>query len=96
MSILVLLLLLAVVGAVAVVAAGHGGSLPDAEADRSPSALLPDGPLERGALEQVRFPVVFRGYRMDEVDRVLDRLAGELEERDARIAALDAGREAGA
>lgn len=96
MSILVLLVLLAVVGAVAVVAAGRGGSLPEADVDRAPAADLPDGALDKETIEQVRFPVVFRGYRMDDVDRVLARLADQLEERDHRIAALEPQREADA
>lgn len=30
-------------------------------------------------LRQVRFPVAFRGYRMDEVDALLNKLAAQLE-----------------
>ena len=37
----------------------------------------------------MRFAVGLRGYRMDEVDDVLDRLAVEVAERDARIAELE-------
>jgi DivIVA domain-containing protein len=39
-------------------------------------------------LEQVRFDAALRGYRMDQVDGVLDRLAEELARRDDEIAAL--------
>lgn len=84
MSILLLLVLLAVVAAIALVASGRGGSLGDAEPDRSPAGTLPEGPVDRSALERLRFTVAFRGYRMDEVDRVLARLAAELESRPAR------------
>ena len=45
-----------------------------------------DGPTVRG----LRFGVALRGYAMDQVDTVLDRLAAELEARDTRIAELDA------
>lgn len=38
----------------------------------------------------LRFPVVLRGYRMDDVDVVLDRLARELADRDAEIEQLRA------
>jgi DivIVA domain-containing protein len=31
-------------------------------------------------LRQVRFPLAFRGYRMSEVDALLDRLADQLAE----------------
>ena len=37
----------------------------------------------------MRFAVGVRGYRMDEVDDVLDRLSVEVAERDARIAELE-------
>lgn len=88
-SILLLLLLLAVVASIAVVAAGRGGHLPDVLPDRSPRSTLTDGPVDRAAVDGLRFPVVFRGYRMDEVDHVIDRLVTELETRDARIAELE-------
>jgi DivIVA domain-containing protein len=39
-------------------------------------------------VEGIRFDLAFRGYRMDEVDEVLDRLSSELAERDTRIAEL--------
>jgi DivIVA domain-containing protein len=39
-------------------------------------------------LADVRFAVALRGYRMDEVDRVLDDTREALAERDARIADL--------
>ena len=84
-----LLLLLAVVGAIAVVAAGRGGGLGPAEPARSPRGRLPAGPVGRPAIDALRFTVAFRGYRMDEVDEVLDRLAAEIAQRDARIAELE-------
>ena len=89
MSILLLLVLLAVIAAIAVVAAGRGGSLPDAEPDGSPRGVLPTGPVDRAAVDGLRFTLAFRGYRMNEVDDVLDRLLDELDERDRRIAELE-------
>ena len=44
---------------------------------------------QREDVDVVRFAVGVRGYRMDEVDDVLDRLAVEVAERDARIAELE-------
>lgn len=41
-------------------------------------------------LQRLRFGVTLRGYAMDQVDDVLDRLSGELAERDERIARLEA------
>jgi len=47
-----------------------------------PDALVPaDGPLTAGDLRRVRFSTAVRGYRMSEVDALLDRLAAELEPR---------------
>ncbi|NYI08090.1 DivIVA domain-containing protein [Allostreptomyces psammosilenae] len=78
-----------VVAAVAVVVLGAGGSLPDAEVDHArpqpPSGRL----LSPQDVDGVRFTVAPRGYRMDEVDALLDRLAGELALREARIADLE-------
>ncbi|MDP9393748.1 MAG: DivIVA domain-containing protein [Actinomycetota bacterium] len=92
MDLLFVLLALAVLGVAAVVSAGRGGGLAEAPSDLPPTGALPQGPLRADALEQVRFPVAFRGYRMDHVDELLDRVAGELAARDARIAELEAGR----
>jgi len=49
---------------------------------------LPQGRVEPDGLAGVRFTMAMRGYRMDEVDAVLDRLALELADRDATIAEL--------
>jgi len=69
----------AVMGGVAVVASGRGGSMVEAYDDR-PDALVPvDGPLAPTDLRRVTFSTAFRGYRMSEVDALLDRLAAELE-----------------
>lgn len=89
MPILLLLVLLAVAAAIAVVAAGRGDPLADADVNRSPAATLPDGPLDRAAVDGLRFTVAIRGYRMDEVDQALERLLTDLEARDARIAELE-------
>jgi DivIVA domain-containing protein len=75
-----------VVFGVAAVAAGHGGTLAPADPPSVPP--LREGPVDAAALAAVQFPVVVRGYRMDAVDAVLDRLGTELAERDARIAEL--------
>lgn len=40
-------------------------------------------------LRRLRFGVAVRGYAMNQVDDVLDRLSGEVAERDRRIADLE-------
>ena len=79
-AILVVLLL----GAIAVVAAGKGAPLAE-EYDDRPDALVPaDRPLTSEDLRRVRFSIAFRGYRMSEVDALLARLAVEQDGRGAR------------
>jgi DivIVA domain-containing protein len=74
------ILVVLVMGGVAAVAAGRGAPMSDADDDR-PDALVPaTGPLGSEDLRRVRFSLGFRGYRMSEVDALLDRLARQLEE----------------
>ncbi|GAB2876763.1 DivIVA domain-containing protein [Nocardioides pacificus] len=73
------ILIVLAMGGVALVAAGRGDPLVDVYDDR-PDALVPaDRPLGPTDLRRVRFSVAFRGYRMSEVDALLDRLAREQE-----------------
>jgi DivIVA domain-containing protein len=90
-SLVLLLVVLAVIAGIALVAAGRGGSLPEVEPDRSPRGRLPSGDITREQVDGLRFTLALRGYRMDEVDEVLDRLVDEIEARDARIAELEHG-----
>ena len=85
LQILVLLAVIAAVGAVAAGAIRGGLSEPESSV---PDTGLPEGPVEPGDVGGLRFALAFRGYRMDQVDDVLDRLSVELSERDAEIARL--------
>jgi DivIVA domain-containing protein len=85
-----LVALVAVVAAVALAVLGDGGVLRDAPPDRLVDPLPLDRPLSRADVDEVRLPVAVRGYRMREVDDVLDRLSAEIAQRDARIAELTA------
>jgi DivIVA domain-containing protein len=69
-------------GAIAVVATGRGTPLADAWDDRPDATVPVEGPLRADDLRRVRFSLAFRGYRMSEVDALLDRLAEEREGRD--------------
>jgi DivIVA domain-containing protein len=67
-------------GGVAMFAAGRGAPMARVYDDR-PDALVPTGrPLGADDLRRVRFSIAFRGYRMSEVDALLDRLASEREQ----------------
>ena len=69
---------------------GRGETQPPADLDRSP-VELPEG--RRVTAEDVRalrISVVLRGYRMTEVDWLLEQFADALDERDAEIASLRA------
>jgi DivIVA domain-containing protein len=82
------LIVAAVFGAIAWVAAGRGGGLDDPRRDRPEPALADDRQLGREDIDGARFAVGLRGYRMDQVDRLLDRLAAEIDHRDRLIAEL--------
>lgn len=53
-----------------------------------PPVLLPAAP-EPGDVDRLRFSLGLRGYRMDQVDEVLDRLRDELAAKDRRITELE-------
>jgi len=64
--------------------------LPEAPADHSVQGLpdSPVGDLAPTALEDLQIDQAWRGYRMDEVDAVIDRLGAEIAARDEQIAEL--------
>jgi DivIVA domain-containing protein len=73
------ILVVLAMGGVAALAAGRGAPMSEAYDDR-PDALVPrDGQLRSGDVRKVRFSLAFRGYRMSEVDALLDRVALQLE-----------------
>src|SRR4051812_23421732 len=69
---------------------GRGETQPPAELDRSPVELPDDRPVAADDLRALRISVAFRGYRMTEVDWLIDQLAQTLDERDALLAERDA------
>ena len=75
--------LVLVIGAVAVLAAGRDDSMSEAYEDR-PDRTIPAGrALTSDDLQRVRFSSALRGYRMDEVDALIDRIAADLVAREA-------------
>ncbi len=69
---------------------GRGETQPPADPDRSPLELPLDRPVTADDVREVRMSVTVRGYRMSEVDWLLEQLARALEERDGELAALRA------
>jgi DivIVA domain-containing protein len=69
---------------------GRGETQPPADPGRSPVELPDDRPVVGDDVRALRMSVAFRGYRMTEVDWLIDQFALVLEERDAEIAALTA------
>jgi DivIVA domain-containing protein len=69
---------------------GRGETRPPAEQDRSPVALPGDRPVTGDDVRALQLSVNVRGYRMTEVDWLLDQFAAVLEERDEEIATLRA------
>lgn len=72
-------LIVLALGGIAMVAAGRGAPLAEAYDDRPDAGVPAEGPLGADDLRRVRFPLAVRGYRMSEVDALLDRLATQLE-----------------
>ena len=77
-----------VVIAIALLAVGRLGELPPPSHDREPLDL-PNAPVGAVDVDAVRFAVGLRGYRMDEVDEVLNRVSVDLTARDERIDQLE-------
>jgi DivIVA domain-containing protein len=69
---------------------GRGETQPPADLDRSPVELPDDRPVTADDVRALQISVALRGYRMTEVDWLIDQFARTLEERDAAIASLRA------
>ena len=89
-ALIYLLVVVAVAAAVFGIAAavfGRGEELAPLAPGATPTRL-PIGEVEAGDVRALRFPQAVRGYRMAEVDWVLDRLATELDQADHDRAVL--------
>jgi DivIVA domain-containing protein len=80
----------AALGVAAMAAAGGMGQMSKNPVHDTYRQDLPDRPLGPGDIRELRFGVTLRGYAMGQVDDVLERLAREIAEKDATIAALTA------
>lgn len=103
-TVLIYLVVVAAVGAalflIAALVFGRGEELAPLAPGATPTRLPPAGEILGEDVRLLRFPQAVRGYRMADVDWVLDRLADEVErvaaERDgllARVEALESDRE---
>ena len=93
MGLLFLILGVAVIGGAAMLISGRWrDGLPEVAPDGARPASLPAevpvGELTVAEIEGVRLEQAPRGYRMEDVDQLVDRLAQEIEARDAEIARL--------
>lgn len=87
MTFVFVILGIVLLAAIGMMAAGRLGQLDDPTRDRPPSPLLPPDPTPT-AVQDVRFTIAARGYRMDEVDSTLRTLATALANRDEQLAEL--------
>jgi DivIVA domain-containing protein len=67
-----------------------GGFLADPASSQSFSGV-PDGSLSADALAHIHFDLALRGYRMNQVDDVIDALNARLRELEAEVAARSSG-----
>ena len=77
------ILIVLALGGIAVVASGRGTPMSPAYDDAHDALVPARGPITADDLRRIRFPLAFRGYRMAEVDALLQRLAEEREDLDA-------------
>jgi DivIVA domain-containing protein len=84
----VMVFVAAVVFLLASVLFGRGEELPPLPPGASPTRL-PAAGITAADLQNVRFQLVLRGYKMSEVDWVLQRLGDEIEGLRSRVAELE-------
>jgi DivIVA domain-containing protein len=83
-----------IAGAALLIAGRWREGLPEVTAEGAPPSSLPSdaplGSLTAADIGHVRLEQAVRGYRMEDVDTLVDRLTQEIEARDAEIARLRA------
>ena len=92
---MIVFLLCIVVLLIGLTAAAVMGKLGGFMADPTSSQAFspPPGPLSSDDLGRLRFDQALRGYRMDQVDEVIDALGARLRELEAEVGSLSAGDE---
>jgi DivIVA domain-containing protein len=84
---LVLIVIVLIGLTVAAVMGKISGFMADPTSSQSFSAV-PAAPFSADDMAQLRFDQALRGYRMDEVDEVIDALTGRLRELESQVASL--------
>jgi DivIVA domain-containing protein len=79
------ILIVLALGGIAVVASGRGTPMSPSYDDAQDALVPAHGPITADDLRRLRFPLAFRGYRMAEVDALLQRLAEERDDLDAEL-----------
>ncbi len=79
------LVLVIVIGAIAVLAARRDQPMSEASEDRPDRAVPTGRALTSDDLEAIRFTTALRGYRMDEVDALIDQLRADLVARETEM-----------
>ena len=93
MIVFLLLIVVLLIGLTAAAVMGRiGGFMADPTSSQSPlgqiDACSPSTPLSAEDIARVRFSVALRGYRMDQVDEVIDALSTRLQELETEVGAL--------
>ena len=90
MNLFLVLIVVVLIGLTSAAVMGKfGGFMADPTSSRS-FAGVPAGPLSWDDLTQLHFDQALRGYRMDEVDQVIDALSARLRELESQVASLPA------
>lgn len=82
-DVVLVLLVLAIVTGAAMAATGRLGGIPEHVPDDA--GQLINGPVTAQSLTGVRFGIALRGYRMSEVDQVLDAAAARIAELEGKL-----------
>lgn len=87
MPFLFAVLAILVVGAAVMLASGRWGGLIEPVRDRR-MYVNPHAPVSPLEADNIRFGIAFRGYRMDDVDEMIEALTETIRMREAQLAAL--------
>jgi DivIVA domain-containing protein len=89
-NVFLVLIVILLIGLTAAAVMGKiGGFMADATSSQSFGGV-PAGPLSTDDLAKLRFDQALRGYRMNQVDEVIDALSARLHELESEVASLSA------